>query len=303
MNILKILKGWILVAALVLSPAAVCGETRLTAGTIFGFPGAHVEVPVRLKLDTNAPPEVVGIQADLHFDADRVRVGEAIRGGALQDNHVILSRSLNPNVYRFLVYSAVNRSLSNGVVATLPFAVAGGLELANIPLLFSNVVVAGPQGRPVELRRLDGAIVMTPVYRRVDGTVDYFLSVQPDQRYVIQASTNLIQWENVSTNDTPDTLLFLVDEEAKYHSYRFYRAVLRDPVSGLQIGTIRRLDASRMAIQFQGSLGKRYVLESSTNLVGWTSVITQAAMRAEVLLTNSILPQLPSQFFRIRELP
>lgn len=296
---MKLCAHLLAVLTLAFALADARAETRLSAGVLRGFPGATVEVPLRLKLDSNAPPVVVALQADLRFDAGRAQPAVASRGGAAS-NHFVISRTAAAGVYRLLIYSPANRSLTNGVVASIPFTIASGSGLANVPLTFSNVVVSGPVGGSVNVARSDGAIVMSQVYRGPDGTVDYYLNVQPDQRYVIQASTNLVNWENVSTNESPDTLLFLVDQDAPNHPHRFYRALLYDAPTGVRLGAVTRLPGQLIAFEFAGVVGHTYVLESSTNLVTWRLLGAQSTVSGALQFTNAINPAVSSEFFRVR---
>ncbi|HUR46470.1 MAG TPA: hypothetical protein VMZ27_11390, partial [Candidatus Saccharimonadales bacterium] len=56
-----------------------------------------------------------------------------------------------------------------------------------------------------------------------DGHVQFFLPVTPDQRYIIQGTTDLIHWSNLSTNVATGSFLDLIDLDAASHPYRFYR--------------------------------------------------------------------------------
>jgi hypothetical protein len=51
------------------------------------------------------------------------------------------------------------------------------------------------------------------------------LSGMPGKSYVLEASTNLVNWVPLSTNQAPSTVLNLTDPSISGFPYRFYRAV------------------------------------------------------------------------------
>jgi hypothetical protein len=200
----------------------------LSAGNIRGFPGATVNVPIRLKLDSNSPVAVVALQADLVFDGSRAQLG-IVSAGTAASNHILRTHAPASGVQRVLFYSTLNQPLTNGTLAIIPFVIASGNNVANIPITLNNVVLASAAGNAITATTTHGAIVMNSVYRRPDGVVDLFLNVQPNQNYVVQTGTNLIDWFNFSTNESIDPLLFLIDEDAVTLPHRFYRAIPLDP--------------------------------------------------------------------------
>ena len=68
-----------------------------------------------------------------------------------------------------------------------------------------------------------GAIFVRPVNPLPDGTVQFFLSSTPDLQYTIQATTNLVNWSNISTNVATGDFMNLLDTEAGAYPFRFYR--------------------------------------------------------------------------------
>jgi hypothetical protein len=58
-----------------------------------------------------------------------------------------------------------------------------------------------------------------------NGSFSLKLSGMPGRNYVLQASTNLMNWVSLSTNVPPMTYMNLVDPAAGNYPYRFYRAV------------------------------------------------------------------------------
>jgi hypothetical protein len=58
----------------------------------------------------------------------------------------------------------------------------------------------------------------------VNGQFTFDVSGVPGCSYIVQASTNLVDWENVQTNTAPCTF---TDTDASQYSQRYYRAVLQ----------------------------------------------------------------------------
>ena len=72
-----------------------------------------------------------------------------------------------------------------------------------------------------------GAIFARPVFLQPDGTASFFLPSTPGTNYSIQASANLMQWRNLSTNRATSDFLESNDAEARLLDHRFYRLEAR----------------------------------------------------------------------------
>lgn len=59
-----------------------------------------------------------------------------------------------------------------------------------------------------------------------DGSGQFQLQLlaQPDQTYVLEGSTNLVNWMDISTNQLPTESLLLIDPQSVDMPRRFYRA-------------------------------------------------------------------------------
>jgi hypothetical protein len=60
----------------------------------------------------------------------------------------------------------------------------------------------------------------------VDGGVAIRLNGESGQTYIIQASSDLVNWTSISTNTAVNGVINFVDQDAGNDSARFYRAVL-----------------------------------------------------------------------------
>jgi len=196
-------------------------ESTVSVGVRRGSPGGTTPVPLSIRQAGG----VTASQFDILFDPARVA-----SGGVTLDstgNHVVRSRELAPGVRRVLIYSLTSSSFpSNTLNATALFTVAANANTASIPLAATNLILATPNGAPVSpTRAAAGAIFLTPVRRTATGEVEFFLSSVIDQRYVVQASSDLVQWTTLSTNLATDIFVRAFDSAATNHSYRFYRAL------------------------------------------------------------------------------
>ena len=211
---------FVLAAAAGLGSHAANGQTLLSLGSLPAYPGSSVNVPVHLSRATN----VVAAQFDISFDPDRVAAGPAFADPASASRHTILSREIAPGVRRVLVFSRQNSVLTNRHAALLPFTVSPGERVSSGPLTPGNALLARANATAVTPLALEsGTLFVRPVNMLPDGRVQFFLPATPDQRYYIQASTDLANWVNISTNTATGSFLDLVDVDAAAHPYRFYR--------------------------------------------------------------------------------
>jgi hypothetical protein len=206
----------ILAIAIVLTAGRSAAETLLSVGSTPAYPGATINVPVNLARATN----VVAAQFDVAYDASRVSSGAALS----ESGSTVVSREIAPGVRRVLVFSRQNAAITIRSPVSLPFTVSPTEYNGSGPLTPSNVILARNNATAVApLSLVSGTIFVRPVNRLPDGHVQFFLPATPDQRYYIQASTDLEQWVNISTNVATGTFLDLVDVDAASFDYRFYR--------------------------------------------------------------------------------
>ena len=279
---------------------------RVSVGVVRGFPGATINVPVSLNFSSNDLRNVVAMQADVVFADDVLTTGTPASGTALR-GHELASSQPVPGTKRLLVYSLVNSLFTNGVVASIPFSVAPG-TVRNLTLTLQNVILSTTDGFQVFTTNVSGAIVINPVYRRPDGTADGFLSVStniPGDCYVVQATSDLQSWVNVSTNSASGDILFFLDTTAPGHPYRFYRAVVCNAVGSpmFELGALQHLASGGMKLEFPTEANRSYRIQASTNLQSWVDLQTVAGTGAAVTYTDSGATNLPYRFYRVRKLP
>ena len=207
------------------------GRPKLSIATVRGFPGNTVEVPVLLNYGSNYFKNVVAVQADVVFDQSGLASGSPSGGTALR-NHSVATSLPGGGVRRVLVFSPNNSALSNGIVASLPFTLAAG-QARNFNLTLANVVLAYADGTQANADVISGGIAVTPVYVQADGNADFYLTVLTDQPFSIQASTNLVEWVELTNIVAAGSLFIHLDAEAHRYPYRFYRAIPTSAFPGL----------------------------------------------------------------------
>ena len=147
-----------------------------------------------------------------------------------------------------------------------------------------------------------GAIAVNQVFVAPDGHADGFINVASngvEQCYVIQATTNFVTWVNVHTNSTEGGLLEFIDPAASGYPHRFYRAIVCDGASGLQIGTITQLPNGRVQFDFTGAGGRSYIIQASTNLTDWQNIRTNVGLNGPITFTDSFA-NFTRRFYRVK---
>ena len=119
-----------------------------------------------------------------------------------------------------------------------------------------------------------------------NGQYSFDVAGVPGYSYVVQASTNLVDWVCVQTNAAPFTF---VDSQANQFNQRFYRTIYPgDSTSSITVNstvyaaataTLKQAGYVKGQYSFNviGVPGYSYVVQASTNLVDWVCVQTNAA--------------------------
>ena len=272
-------------------------QTSLSVGNAPGYPGATISVPVTLRQSGNA----VAAQFDVTFNSGKVSALDALRGERLT-NHIIRSRQIAPGVERVLIYSLNNAGMpqTNVTVANVPFTVAPTEFVGSGPLTPNNVILAEADATalaPVSAN--SGTIFVRPANRTQDGTVQFFLPSQPDTRYLIQATTDFLNWVNLTNTIALGNFMDLVDTDAASYPHRFYRWILYDAIAG-QIGLVTQQLDGKLSFQLTGLPGRSYVLQASADLQHWINLSTHVAATGTLNFTNVIDAAFPKRFFRLK---
>ena len=96
-------------------------STALRVTTRGGVPGQVVQLPILFANDADQ----VALQFDVTFDNARLESAEPTAGEAV-DDHLVVSKLMEPGRWRVLVYSQTNRKLGEGAVIFLPLTIRAG---------------------------------------------------------------------------------------------------------------------------------------------------------------------------------
>jgi len=111
--------------------------------------------------------------------------------------------------------------LNNGCIVTIgqPFAgltmVAGGsvtVQVGIIPILSAGLSNSSPAQ-------------IEPARSLINGRFQMTFPTKPGINYVVQASTNLINWDSIWTNASPGGSLLFEDPQTTNFLRRFYRVM------------------------------------------------------------------------------
>ena len=91
--------------------------------------------------------------------------------------------------------------------------------------------------------------------------------------YVIQASTNLLNWQPIFTNNVPGLLNFTDDGSTNYPA-RFYRMAWPTPNLPPQLSAPQTVGAGGFQMNVASVSGQAWGIQISTDLVHWVSVFT-----------------------------
>jgi uncharacterized protein (TIGR03790 family) len=114
--------------------------------------------------------------------------------------------------------------------------------------------------------------------------------------YVIMASTNLINWQPIFTNDVPGLLNF-ADTDSINFPQRFYRMSWPSPNQPPQLSAPAVVGSGMYQIHADCIAGQTWALQTSTDLVNWYAVFTnQPGGPTDYVYTNVI--NSPARFYR-----
>lgn len=198
-------------------------QPQIAIQTARGFPGETILLPINARRLTN----VAAMQFDVNYSSARVSVAPPV-SGLPSGPHRFLSREVSPGIHRILIFSNQNSPLTNrGTLAYLPVSVPANEYVGSGPIPMAGAVLAGSGGIAMKpISTVGGNVFVAPVFRQPEGNVSFFLPSEVDQLYIIQASTNLVDWMNLSTNSSPSSFLDLLDPDLTIYPQRFYRANL-----------------------------------------------------------------------------
>lgn len=220
------IRGYVWCGLLVVAALTARGQTAVTVASLPGYPGGTVSLPVSVRRTTN----VAAAQFDVTYNTAKVTAGPLVAGGIFS-NHVVRTREIAPGVVRVLAFSRTNAALTvtnNATAVEIPFTVSPTEYIGSGPIVPSNARLAQPDATTVAPLALNsGAIFVRSVNLQPDGA-QLFLPSEAGANYVVEATTNFVEWTDVSTNTAFGGYLDAFDSFATNSPYRFYR-LRREP--------------------------------------------------------------------------
>ncbi|HKW27997.1 MAG TPA: TIGR03790 family protein, partial [Verrucomicrobiae bacterium] len=92
--------------------------------------------------------------------------------------------------------------------------------------------------------------------------------------YVILASTNLMNWQPIFTNSAPPGLLDFIDYDSVNYPARFYRMIWPVPDQPPQLSAPGIGVSGAFQMHVDSTPGLPWAIQTSTDLVNWTSIFT-----------------------------
>ena len=190
---------------------------------------------------------------------------------------------------QFIVQGSTN--LVNWVslaINTAPFAFtdvnAGQFKQRFYRTLALTNAAAGLPANPQVSATNTTAALTQPAY--ADGQYSFDVTGVTGLQYIVQASTNLVNWVSLATNTAP---FAFTDVNAGQFQQRFYRTLaLTNAPASLSANLVVSANTAATLTQpayangqysftVAGTTGFQYVVQASTNLVNWVSVATNTA--------------------------
>jgi Fibronectin type III domain len=180
-------------------------------------------------------------------------------------------------------------TISNLVEGTTYYFAATAYDKAGIESPFSNEAVY-----KVPLDASNQPSVLNPALSS-DSQFTFTVSGVAGNPYVIETSTNLINWEPVFTNVAPFTFIIPVDSQSGGRFFRADYSAALDPKVSLATLTSAGQTNGQFSFVVSGMAGYPYTVEASTNLVDWVTVTNSVS---PFTFTTTDMSQFNQEFFR-----
>jgi len=136
-----------------------------------------------------------------------------------------------------------------------------------------------------------------------NGGFQLSVSAQVGQSYTLQASTNLVNWISILNFTCTNSLMNVVDQQAKNYNRRFYRlaqGTLLVPVSPvvLGFGSSQPWSANGLSLMLQGPIGSNYQIQASTDLLEWLPITNFVITNAPFYFNDPASTNYIRRFYR-----
>lgn len=231
-NLARLGSGWaVALLATSLTLGLTKGDSTLSLGHTNGLTGTAIALPIQLQSDA----KIVSVQYDVLFNGASLGPALATSGNAVSD-HLINFSAPGPGRQRVVVYSPTNAQLTNGILANLVLSIATNAPVGVTTITLTNAILANAQGlrvQPVSL--LPGSLTISlaltarlgSIVLSTNGQAHFQITGAEGREYIVQASTNLVNWISLDPATVSNGVINFVDSSARSFAYRFYRALVK----------------------------------------------------------------------------
>ena len=149
-------------------------------------------------------------------------------------------------------------------------------NLMNLPFYAAVTIPTNTPGLSYNVNYLPDSFPpqMTPSGLDRSGAFTMEVGIPSTLAYVILASTNLMNWQPIFTNNVPPGLLNFTDYDSTNYPARFYRMTWPVPDQPPQLSAPGMVGPGTFQMHVAGEPGLPWAVQISSNLVDWTPVFT-----------------------------
>jgi uncharacterized protein (TIGR03790 family) len=172
-------------------------------------------------------------------------------------------------------------------------------NLMSVPFYVADGTPTNTPGLSYEVNYLPDSFPpqMMPMSPGESGAFTMQVGIPSTLPYVILASTNMVNWQAIFTNNTAPGLLDFVDYDSTNYPARFYRMSWPTPDQPPQLSAPGFAGPGAFQMHVAGMPGEPWAVQSSTDLVNWTSVFTNQSGGA-MNFTDTGATNSAGQFYR-----
>jgi hypothetical protein len=232
---------------------------------------------------------------------------------------LLASQAYNDDGAIFITWDEGANDVSDGPIGMIvlsPHAKGGGYTnsihythsstLRTMQNIFGVRPYLGDAARAIDLSDLFIHLTLTAAAGQTNGQFQVMLAgLSPGKRTVIQSSTDLWNWNSISTNVALSDTMTFSDDWATDANPRFYRAIqLTDVFVKFALTSPERSPLGQFRFTLTGvTPGRTNVIEASTNLVNWTAISTNVVSTNRVTVTDSGATNHDRRHYRAFQLP
>jgi hypothetical protein len=184
--------------------------------TVVATPAPSLNAISNLTVKENAPTGIIALSG-----ISTATPGQPLKITATSSNPALIPNPLvnyiSPNNAGTLIYKPMPKAFGT---ATITITINGGQPSRTTTRTFVITVLSPFNPSTLVVNPPAPATLTQPVF--ANGQYAFSVSGTSGSKYVVQASTNLVDWVSVETNTAPFTF---VDVNAAQFTHQFYRAV------------------------------------------------------------------------------